>query len=197
MNFKFVSTRVSKTPDIRNGHLILSCDEYLWESSEEEDAIKCLFLDQFSCAIEEADAITSEHYQPKDVASFPALNNSFIPCAIAVDEAVYNTFIDISGFAPSTLYEESQQNLCLLGYEVATFFSLSAFWHGISPYSEGTEQELNQFGLFTTMDQGLRWAALNNEQIPEHAPWYLVALYVVPETKARLEQLLQTGTETK
>jgi hypothetical protein len=69
----------------------------------------------------ESEEITSEHYQPKDVTSFLPLNDSFIPCVIAVDEAVYETFIDISGFVPSPFYDEWQKDWYLLGYDVATF----------------------------------------------------------------------------
>jgi len=196
MKFKFVSTRVCGTPDIRNGHLVLSADEYLWYSSPDEYSVPDLFLDQFCCAFEVSDEITTEHYQPKGITSFLPLNNGFIPCAIAIDEAVYDTFIDISGFVPAPCYDEWQNNLYLLGYDVATFFTLSAFWHGISPYSENCEELLNHFGLFNDIAEGLKWVQLNNDGIPEHAPWYLVALFVSKETKELLETLEPTSLPT-
>lgn len=189
MKFKFVSTRVCISPDIRNGHLVLSCDDELWRSSQDEQYIKHLFLDQFNCEMGESEEIISEHYQPKDVTSFFPLNDSFIPCVIAVDEAVYETFIEISGFVPSPFYDEWQKDWYLLGYDVATFFTLSAFWHGISPYSESCEGLLNKFGLIDNIAEGLKWAELNNSRIPEHAPWYLVALFVNQETKDLLESM--------
>ena len=194
MKFKFVSTRVCETPDIRNRHLVLSCDEELWRSSQDEKTIKCLFFDQFNCEMGETEVITSEHYQPKNVASFLALNDSFIPCAIAVDEAVYETFIDISGFVPAPFYDEWQKKLYLLGYDIATFFTLSAFWHGVSPYSENCDGILNKFGLIDDVEEGLKWVQLNNSGIPEHAPWYLVALFVSQETKDILELMINQET---
>lgn len=190
MEFRFISTRICVNPHIRNGHLVLSYDGFLWESACDVDAIRSRFFDQFGAELNDVGGIETEHYQPKNELSLEWSDYNLIPCAFAIEESAYDILIERSGYVPSPVYNVLSNGLSCLGYEIATAFDTSAFCHGISPYSEGSEDLLNEFGLIRTIDEGLTWVQMNNSEIPEHAPWYLMALYVSLETKARLEALL-------
>ncbi|MBC7813822.1 MAG: hypothetical protein H7175_21875, partial [Burkholderiales bacterium] len=76
----------------------------------------------------------------------------------------------------------------LLGYDVSDPFLLSGlmncgYGERLNPLRERFAQYLNQYHLFNDLEAAFEFRAITNEQVREHAPFYVYGLYLQPSQR--------------
>jgi hypothetical protein len=106
---------------------------------------------------------------------------------------------------PKAIYSRLIDSLIFVGWDISTGNGwLSASCHGSFPINPYTGEELdqnvnklNEFALFSDSNDCLLCCQTNNSLIPEHAPWFPVAVFVDPGSYARLKAIIEkTGRDT-
>jgi len=95
---------------------------------------------------------------------------------------------------PDIIYKRLFPDLLPMGWDIATGNGwLSASCHGCFPVNPFTGEmtiydsnKINDYGLFAELDSCLEFCSLNNTLIPEHAPWFPVAIFVDRDSYIRL-----------
>jgi hypothetical protein len=100
---------------------------------------------------------------------------------------------------PSRLYEKFFGDLVQVGWDIATGNGwLSASSHGCFPVDPFSGREIdqnahmvNRFGLFSAFGDCLAYCQQNDSAIPEHAPWFPVAIRIDKDSYTRLVERLE------
>ncbi|SMR83554.1 hypothetical protein SAMN04488030_0030 [Aliiroseovarius halocynthiae] len=95
----------------------------------------------------------------------------------------------------SDIYEELSDQLIPVGWDVCSGNGwLAASCHGIYPFdpfvgpnSDNLDLDINDFALLRNLEDCRQCCDLNNQEIPEHAPWFPVAIYLMESDVARLK----------
>lgn len=97
------------------------------------------------------------------------------------------------------IYRNILNELIFVGWDVCTGSGwLSASIHGHFPIDIKTgnnidvnAEKINVFGLFESQYDCILYCDINNDNIPEHAPWYPVAIFLDKNSYTRLKKYLE------
>jgi hypothetical protein len=92
------------------------------------------------------------------------------------------------------VYHQIENELKFIGWDICTGNGwLAASCHGIFPIDpfsgleiDSNASMINQFGLFADYNNCLVYIDLNNQKIPEHAPWFPVGVFLTDKGFRRL-----------
>jgi hypothetical protein len=110
----------------------------------------------------------------------------------------------VVGIPPKHHYVEIVERGRRLGWDICSGNGwLPASAHGIFPIDPVSGESLtengghlNRFALFDDLDQCLFCKEENDKWIPEHSPWFPVAVYVSNTGASLLEDLFQNSTDS-
>lgn len=104
----------------------------------------------------------------------------------------------IQAYPPDGIYENLEKDLTFVGWDIATSNGWSsASCEGMFPINPFTGEildenidQLNSYALFEELDSCLNYCRLNNNKLPENAPWYPVAVNLDNGSFNRLQKYL-------
>ena len=100
---------------------------------------------------------------------------------------------------PTEFYLSLISELKFMGWDIA----ISNGWctasvEGIFPINpftgdvlDGNISQLNEYGLFDSLEHCSNYCQLNTQRVPEDSPWYPVAVYVDYNSHARLSKIIR------
>ena len=173
------SVMICATPKKRLGRSIISASESVWECVSEipHDLTTLLTDDIGNSRPEYADRLQLTDLRAVDLIAEMGLHLCF--------RGVEKGLLPLIDVVPnSKIYESIQRNLVIVGWDVCCGNGwLPASLIGdypidvISGKGFGDEgQQTNEFGLFASKDAALENSVVNDDLVPEHAPFYPVAV---------------------
>ena len=193
-NIEIASLMICGLPRHFNGRLILSCYDGVWE------AVPCLPSEiqaYFTDDVGNKNVSYGGFLQVTDVKVFELLEKfELYACFRGVAKEYIN---QISVVPPTELYQKLISELKFMGWDIA----ISNGWctasvEGIFPINpftgdvlDGNISQLNEYGLFDSLEHCSNYCQLNNQRVPEDSPWYPVAVYVDYNSHARLSKIIR------
>jgi len=185
---RIIETLIRKLPRSQNGRHRLSVDTDIWENVDDIATIREFCLDRFADEIS-ADSPDSG-YQLRSPDALRLETEGMAISFVAVPQELYCYLVtDRDEYrVPAGVYRSLEPYISLVGYDVCDRLMISAFEHGSSPYfgGYGHDSMINRYGLFDREEDATLCALENNRSVPEHYPWYAVALYVTDATLRKL-----------
>jgi hypothetical protein len=178
-NLSVASIMVCAEPVYVNNRMIVSCCDAVWRPVEN---LPIEFNGYFTDEFGNKNVDYGGFLQMVNVDALKLIEkNSLYACFRCIDK---NLIDYVQVCPPKLIYQGVQGNLKLIGWDIATGNGwLSASCHGCFPIDPFTgdaldenADKINKFGLFSSFDDCLVYCQKNNLQIPEHAPWYPVAI---------------------
>lgn len=198
MNMKnniLASVMICELPKYFNGRLILSGYHGVWEAVKEIPAeIRPYLTDD----VGNKEVSYGGLLQIIDTKALMHLDEwGLFACFRGVHEEFFEL---VQTSPPYEVYANLINDLKLVGWDISTSNGwCSASCEGIFPINpftgEAVDQnlsEINQYGLFESLEDCLNYCRINNEKISENAPWYPVAVYLDMSSYIRLERYRQS-----
>ncbi len=192
--FVIASMMICGRPNYLNQRLMISCCDAVWEPIEHLNGkTKQFFTDELG----NSTVNYGGFLQMVDrKALFSISEQGLFSCFRCISE---DRLQHVQVNTPKLLYRDLIGDLKPMGWDIATGNGwLSASCHGLFPINPFTGKEvdsnadlINEYGLFDSLDNCLVYCKKNNSQIPEHAPWFPVAIHVDKSSYSRLRILLQ------
>ncbi|MDX1915790.1 MAG: hypothetical protein SFU55_09425 [Methylophilus sp.] len=192
-NIEIASLMVCGLPRHFGERLILSCYHGVWESVKYlPSEIKTYFTDD----VGNEDVSYGGLLQITNTKAFELLNKlGLYTCFRGVAKEYIN---QVNVFPPKEFYQTLISELKFVGWDIATGNGwCTASAEGVFPINPFTGDilddnisQLNEYGLFYSLNDCEKYCQVNNEKIPEDSPWYPVAVYVDSCSYQRLSSYL-------
>ncbi len=187
------SMMICEAPKLLNKKLVLSCCDSVWKPVESlPDEIEPYFTDELGNKMVDYGGFV----QIISLNVLKLLNKrGLFACFRCITEGYFK---HIQANPPKEIYQNLFCDLKPVGWDIATGNGwLSASCHGrfpIDPFTgyetDQNADQINKYGLFSRLEDCLIYCQINNAEIPEHAPWYPVSIYVDKGSYARLKKIL-------
>lgn len=180
-------------PRYFDDRLILSCYHGVWEP------VKCLPSEikaYFTDDVGNGDVSYGGLLQITDTKVFESLNKlGLYACFRGIAKEYIN---HVNVFPPYEFYQNLISELKFMGWDIATGNGwCTASVEGVFPINpftgdvlDGNISQLNEYGLFYSLEHCKKYCQVNNEKISEDSPWYPVAVYVDLYSYNRLSSYL-------
>ena len=193
-----VSMMLCRMPKFLKGRLYLSASDAVWSPVEHIDESLCkYFTDELGNSFVDYGGFL-QMIDPEALEIFA--KGELFACFRGVEK---NILKHIQSYPPKNIYENISSQLRLAGWDICTGNGwLAASAHGCFPVDPVTGSEIdnnadqiNEFGLFNNFSDCQMYCEVNNVKIPEHAPWYPVAVFLDVHSYDRLEKFLKEQIE--
>jgi hypothetical protein len=197
MDMYIASVMLCPEPKTLSGRLMLSGCDSVWEPVRYvPDDLKPYFSDELGNARVEYGGFLFTN----DSRVIPLLekNNLF-----ACFRGVYQKYLEHIDCPLGIQLSHFGIPLKLMGWDIANgngWVSASCEgYYPIDPFDgsalNGNTSQINQYGLFESEKDCLKYCELNDANVSEHAPWYPVAIFVDHNSYKRLKMLEQGETD--
>ena len=193
-SLNIASMMICSMPKYLNGMLLLSCSDSVWNPVDVlPDDIRPYVTDELG----NQDIQYGGFLQLIDPKGLDLLSSKGL---FACFRCITDQYLEHVGTCPpKDVYQSLIKNLKFMGWDIATGNGwLSASSHGsfpINPFTgiavDSNNSKINEYGLFSSLDDCLKYCQINDTQIPEHAPWFPVAIYVDESSYIRLNKARQ------
>ena len=194
MQVHLASMMVCRSPSYLKGRLYLSASDSVWTPVEHlDESLHRYFTDELGNASVKYGGFL-QMVDPAVLGTFAA--KELYACFRGVEKSLLGY---IQAYPPEDIFENLSDHLKFMGWDISTGNGwLSASCHGCFPVDPATGDEIdenawqiNKFGLFEHFSDCIMYCEKNNNKIPEHAPWYPVAVFVDDDSCNRLKKYLE------
>lgn len=197
-NIRIVSMMLCNIPKFVKGRIYLSASDCIWDPVEHVDkSIHTYFTDEYGSPIGDENLDYGGFLQIIDTSTLKIIaDRGLFACFRGIERNILDSIKFIPNYPPNSIYEKISHHLVFMGWDICQGNGwVSASCEGIYPVDPLTGEDLdenagqiNRFGLFDQLYNCRAYCEMNNMEIPEHSPWYLVAVYVDDSSYDRLQK---------
>jgi len=186
-DIKIASLMICNVPCIRKHKLILSACDSVWSAAYQLPSdLEDYFSNELGGKMDGYGGLL----QLKDPIGLGLLERYGLYASF---RCVHESILEhVQTVPPLELYESIRDELICVGWDVVSGNGwLSASCHGLYPIDEdeNNKSELNDYSLFDCLKDCLECCEENNLGLPEHAPWFPVAVCLDANSYERVLKL--------